>query len=192
LAPGDSTVVELTFSTKAYKTAVTKNATIFSNDLTNGQAKIYVSAKVDPIPDTTITLRWEPSHINFTQKQKSYDVVINNTGESKIDLSTIGDKPDNLSISLDKTVLEPGSSANVKIEWVGEFEKENIERSATFVAGGVTDTRFTIPFVVVGTDPTPKAEHAANKAATVKKASEKQPEQQKPKVVKHLKGDNGG
>ena len=52
--------------------------------------------------------------------------------------------------------IEPGKEGKIEFEWIGEFQKENLERSMTFVAGGSTETRFTVPIFVEGTDPTPK------------------------------------
>jgi len=157
LAPGDSTVVELSFNTHAYKSAVSKNATIFSNDLVNSQAKIFVSAKIDSIPDPSLPVTWAPSTIQFTQKDKSFNIVVTNRDSVNLNLQSIGDKYDDLLMELNDNVIKPGKSAKIKLKWNGGYQKENYARSLTFNAGEKdSSTIFTIPFVVQGTDPTPE------------------------------------
>ncbi len=155
LAPGDSTVVELTFKTRTYKSKLSKAATIYSNDLTKSQVKITVSAQVDPAPDSTLPFTFSPERLEFTQEGKKSELIITNTGDQKLRLSQIGDSYAGLSVKLDKDSLEPGKKTKIKFEWTGEFEKENFERSSTFHVTGSKSARFSVPFIVKGTDPTP-------------------------------------
>ncbi len=155
LAPGDSTVVELTFKTRTYRTKITKAATIHSNDLTQSKLKIKVSAQVDPAPDTTLPFTYTPDKLEFSQDDKTFKVIITNTSDEKLRLSQVGDNYDGLSVELDKDSLKPGKEAKIKFKWTGEFEKENLERSSTFHVIGSGSTRFSVPFIVKGTDPTP-------------------------------------
>lgn len=155
MAPGDSTVVELTFKTKTYKTKLTKSATIHSNDMTHSKVRIRVSAQVDPAPDTTLPYTHTPDKVEFTQDDKKSEVVFTNTSDQKLYLTQVGDTYDDLSMKFSKKAIKPGKKTKIKFKWKGEFEKENFERSMTFVVTGSGSTRFTVPFVVEGTDPTP-------------------------------------
>ncbi len=147
--------MELTFKTRNYKTKVTKAATIHTNDLTLSQVKIRVSAHVDPAPDTTLPYVYSPDKLEFTQDDKKFEVIVTNTSDRDLRLSQIGDTYDGLSVKLDKDSLKPGKRAKIKFKWTGEFEKENLERSSTFYITGSGSTRFSVPFIVKGTDPTP-------------------------------------
>lgn len=155
LAPGDSTVVELTFKTRTYKTKISKSATINTNDLTQSNVKIRVSAHIDPVPDTTLPYTYMPDKLEFTQEEKKLEVVFTNNSDQKLHLTRVGDTYDGLSMKLGKDSLKPGKKTKIKFEWIGEFGKENFERSMTFVVTGSGSTRFSVPFVVKGTDPTP-------------------------------------
>ncbi len=155
MAPGDSTVVELTFKTRTYKTKLSKSATIHSNDLTQSQVRIRVSAQVDAAPDTTLPYTHTPDKLEFTQDDKKSELVFANTGDQKLYLTQVGDTYDGLSMKFSDKPIKPGKETKIKFNWKGEFEKENFERSVTFVVTGSGSTRFTVPFVVEGTDPTP-------------------------------------
>jgi hypothetical protein len=155
LAPGDSTVVELTFKTRTYKTKLTKSATVHSNDMTNSQVRISVSAKVDPAPDMTLPYNNTPDRLEFTQDDKKSEIIFTNTGNQNLYLTQVGDTYDDLSVKLTDKPIKPGKDTKIKFKWEGEFEKENLERSVTFVVTGSGSTRFTVPFVVGGTDPAP-------------------------------------
>jgi hypothetical protein len=171
--------VELTFKTKSYKSKLNKSATIFSNDLGKSQTRIYVSAKVDTIPDATLPISWDPRKITFTQEDKDYDVVFKNRGKTTLNLGTTGDIPGDLAMDGKNGSLKPGEELKLKFKWNGGFQKENYERSVTFVAGDKSETRFSIPFVVEGTDPTPekapikKPRAGKSRTPSVKKAGAK-------------------
>lgn len=163
LGPGDSTVVELTFNTKNYKTMVKKNATIYSNDLANSQSKIYVSAKAYVKQDTTLPISWAPDKINFTNKEREFEIIITNKSDKELTLETISDGYGGLHMKVKNDRIMPGEETKIEFKWTDGFQKEHFERSMTFVASGDSKTRFTVPFVVQGTDPTPKKSKAKTK-----------------------------
>ena len=170
LAPGDSTVVELTFKTRSYKTKITKAATINTNDLTQSNVKIRVSAHVDAVPDATLPFAYTPDKLEFSQDEKKLEVVITNTGDQKLHLTRVGDTYEGLSMKLDDDSLKPGKKTRIKFKWNGEFQKENFERSVTFVVTGSGSTRFSVPFIVKGTDPTPVKKKAPRKKPVTRPA----------------------
>lgn len=147
--------MELTFKTRTYKTKISKSATINTNDLTQSNVKIRVSAHIDPVPDTTLPYNYAPDKLEFTQEEKKFEMVFTNTSDQKLHLTMVGDTYDGLSMKLDKDSLKPGKKTKIKFEWIGEFGKENFARSMTFVVTGSGSTRFSVPFVVKGTDPAP-------------------------------------
>ncbi len=129
LAPGDSTVVELTFKTRTYKTKISKAATIYTNDLTESQVKIRVSANVDPVPDSTLPYTYTPNRLEFTPDNRKLEVVLTNTSKQTLNLTQVGDTYDDLSMKLGKDSLEPEKQTEIEFEWTGGFGKENFERS---------------------------------------------------------------
>lgn len=163
LAPGDSTVVELTFNTRTYKTKITKSATINTNDLAQSKVKIRVSAQVGAVLDTTLPYIYTPNKLEFSQDEKKFEVVLTNTGDQELHLTQVGDTYEGLSMNLDDDSLKPGEETKITFKWNGEFQKENFVRSMTFVVTGSGSTRFSVPFIVKGTDPTPPKKKAPRK-----------------------------
>lgn len=147
--------MELTFKTRTYKTKITKAATIHTNDLTQSQLKIRVSAYVDPVPDSTLPYTYAPNKLEFAQDNKKLEVVVTNTSDRQLRLKQVGDTYDGLSMKIDKDSLKPGEKAAIEFKWNGEFQKENLEYSMTFDVIGSGASRFSVPLIVKGTDPTP-------------------------------------
>ncbi len=134
---------------------INKAATIYTNDLTESQVRIRVKADVDPVPDLTLPFTYSPDRLKFTQDDRKLEVVLTNTSDKTLHLTQVGDTYDGLSMKLGKGSLKPGKKTEIEFKWTGEFGKENFERSITFDVTGSGSTRFTVPFVVQGTDPAP-------------------------------------
>lgn len=162
--------MELTFKTRTYKTKLNKAATINTNDLTQSKVKIRVSAQVDAVPDTTLPYTYMPNKLEFSQDEKKLEVILTNTGDQKLQLTQVGDTYEGLSMKLDDDSLKPGKKTKIKFKWNGEFQKENFERSVTFVVTGSGSTRFSVPFIVKGTDPTPEKKKAPRKKPATRQA----------------------
>lgn len=162
--------MELTFNTRTYKTKLNKSATIKTNDHAQSDVKIRVSAQVDAVPDTTLPYTYMPAKLEFTQDEMKSEVVLTNTGDQKLHLTQVGDTYEGLSMKLDDDSLKPGKKTRIKFEWNGEFQKENFERSVTFVVTGSESSRFSVPFIVKGTDPTPAKKKVPRKKPVTRPA----------------------
>ena len=158
--------MELTFNTRTYKTKLNKAATINTNDLAQSNVKIRVSAQVDAVPDTTLPYTYMPPKLEFSQDEMKSEVVLTNTGDQKLHLTQVGDTYEGLSMKLDDDSLKPGKKTTIEFIWNGEFQKENFERSVTFAVTGSESSRFSVPFIVKGTDPTPVKKVPRKKPAT--------------------------
>ncbi len=157
--------MELRFSTRSYKSKISKSATIYSNDLSDSQVRIRISAQVDPEPDTTLPFSYTPNSLQFTQDQKKLNVVFSNKSKRTMYLKAVGGSHGDLVVKMGDMKIDSGEDKEVEFSWKGEFEKENIEQSITFDVSASQTERVTIPFVVQGTDPTP-AKQAAKKGVT--------------------------
>ncbi len=155
--------MELSFNTKQYKTLIKKNATIYSNDLANSQSKIYVNARCYATQDTTLPISWGPDKINFKQEEREFEVIVTNKSDKELNLVAVSAGYDGLFMKIKNDLIKPGNEGKIEFIWTDGFQKEHFERSITFVASGDSETRFTIPFVVEGTNPTPKKSKAKTK-----------------------------
>jgi len=157
LAPGESTVVELIFKTKNYRTKVSKYATIYSNDPDQPTVKIHLSSNVYPVPDSTLPYRLSQDTVAFSQKDKKCEIELENVGASRLNIEPVGYPLEGLKINIKNDDPKPGQKSELKLEWAKDFEKENLERSVTFLVRGSEQQlyKFSLPIVIQGTDPTP-------------------------------------
>jgi hypothetical protein len=157
LAPGESTVVELIFKTKSYKTKISKYATIYSNDPDQPTAKIHMTSVVYPEADSTLPYRLAPDRVTLSKDNDKGKIVLENVGDSKLFVEAVGIHMEELKVNVKNDDPKPGQKTELKFEWTEEFDKENMERSVTFhVSGSELGTyRFSVPLTIQGTDPTP-------------------------------------
>jgi len=177
LAPGDSTVVELIFKTKSYRTKVSKYATIYSNDPDQPTVKIHLSSNVYPEPDTTLPYRLSQDTVAFSQADKKREIELENVGDSRLNIEPIGHPLEGLKINIKNDDPKPGQKSELKLEWAKDFEKENLERSVTFLVRGSEQQmyKFSLPIVIQGTDPTPPKVSNTAKTKNRSAASTKTP-----------------
>ena len=175
MAPGESTVVELIFKTRTYKTRISKYATIYSNDPDQPTAKIHMSAHVYPSPDTSLPFALSLEKVNLSKDSKKSKIVLENKGDSRLYVESAGEVIDGLSIKVKNDDPKPGQKSELRFEWKDEFEKENSERSITFLVygSGKDTTRFSVPILLQGTDPTPPKVRQPPKRKTSKSAKTK-------------------
>jgi hypothetical protein len=158
LAPGESTVVELIFQTKNYKTKVSKYATIYSNDPNEPTTKIQLSSIVDPIADSTLPFILRPEMASLSRDSKKARIELENKGAAKFLVQPVGDLLEGLSLDIKNDDPKPGQKSELRFEWAADFQKENLERSVTFLVTGDGGeiARFSVPVIIQGTDPAPK------------------------------------
>lgn len=171
--------MELIFKTKTYKTKISKYATIYCNDPDQPTVKIHLSSNVYPTPDSTLPYKVSPDRVSLSQDENKSKIVFENVGASKLFIEPVGGPLEGLKIDVKNDDPKPGQSSELKFEWKGEFEKENMERSVTFhVSGSEQGTyRFSVPFTIQGTDPTPPRTTARTKARSQNQVRPKRPVQ---------------
>jgi len=118
--------------------------------------RIYFTATVDSAQNETLPISWDPRLGTFNGKSREFAVTVKNTGDKDMSIQRAGDHYDNLSIDIKNHVLRPGDDTEIKFKWNGEFQKENYSRSSSFIASGNGETRFSIPWMAEGYDPTPE------------------------------------
>ncbi|UCE65474.1 MAG: hypothetical protein JSU85_11460 [Candidatus Zixiibacteriota bacterium] len=176
MAPGESTVVELIFKTRTYKTKISKYATIYSNDPVQSTVKIHLSANVYASPDSILPFTLSLEKVSLSKDGKKGKIVLENRGDSRLYIEPAGNGIDGLSINVKNDDPKPGQKSELRFEWKNEFEKENSEISVTFLTygSGGDSTRFSIPVMLQGTDPAPPPKVTKPKRTTAKKSADAQ------------------
>lgn len=155
LPPGDSTVVELIFDTKVYKGLTSKSATIHTNDTTQGNLAIDFKVTIIPEPDTVSVVRCSPNQLNFPVTGGIQTVTVKNYGASAVRISSVGLARDGMKVSIDDEQLAPGAEGKISFAWGGGTLKQGIKHVATFATTDPSMPRFSISYVVAGTEPFP-------------------------------------
>jgi hypothetical protein len=167
LAPGESTVVELIFRSRTYKTVIKKYATIYSNDPVSPRTKIHLEIEVDAEPDSALYFTMSDNAVSFTENRNKAEIEIVSTSSEDIFLGQITEPVEGLKVEIKNEKIKPGKKGKLRFEWNNPIGKENIEESITFTAND--STIFSIPIFIAGTDPTPTAAEKRKAAAEEKR-----------------------
>lgn len=150
LAVGDSTRLEIIFSTKQYKSKITKRPSIQTNEGPPNK-HVQIISQVTDRPDSTYPIIIQPYKLDLSQfsekviKKKNF--MITNASDQKLEVSLISMPDDLFEIELPKSI-KPGKSAKGVLVLRGEAYGDSFEKSVTIEVVGVQDsdtTRFTIP-----------------------------------------------
>lgn len=147
LAVGDSTRLEIIFSTKRYQGRVTKRPRIQTNagppDMT-----VQIMSQIVRRPDSTYPVIIKPYKLDLSQiGDKVRDEIkftIRNVSDQELSLKMVSGRPDLFTVTLPDKI-----GANESGEGVLTLTEEGIagdfEKSFTFELSDETTTRFTVP-----------------------------------------------
>ncbi len=147
IAIGDSTRLEIIFSTKQYKSLISKSPKIQTNEGT-GDKSVMFKAHVVTNPDSTYPLVVSPFIVNFSQasNKKNDNIVINisNVTDQDLELSLIDYADDKFNVDIPKHI-EAGKTAQASIKLNDEATALSFEKSITIEVNDKNKSRFTIP-----------------------------------------------
>jgi hypothetical protein len=149
LAVGDSTDLEIIFSTGQYLGAVTKSPSIQTNE---GPPARNVSFKCTVLraPDSTFPIVIKPYRLSVSRAGKieidEGKVVLDNVSDQDIQVKVIDAAYDYFSVNAPK-VIKKGASADLKIKLKEQGLSTPFEKSVTLELNDVPKSRFTIPVV---------------------------------------------
>jgi hypothetical protein len=154
LAVGDSTRVELIFSTGHYSSSVRKSARIMCNSA-GTIPRLTVAADVRKNMDSLETYTVEPYKIDLDldrpedQKHEwEYEFVLKNLSDTELSFTIIS-KPDGYcEIDFPEGKgIKPGKDKKFKIKFEKDIADDIFAKSFTIEASDEKQTRMTIPFV---------------------------------------------
>lgn len=147
LAVGDSTRLEIIFSTKTYKGRIVKKPRIQTNE---GPPDKYVSitSQVVARPDSTYPIILQPYKLDMSQfTDKVIDeakFTIRNVSDKELDLSTVAVPGSLMELDLPGSV-KPGESVEAKIKLKEAGVDMSFNKSITISVSDADESRFTIP-----------------------------------------------
>lgn len=147
LAVGDSTILEIIFSTKKYRNRVSKRPRIQTNE---GPPDKYVQiiANVVARPDSTYPLILKPYKLDLSQfgekVRSKIDFEISNVSDQELDLELISFAGKLFEVKLPKSI-KPGKTKKGTLKLTKAGIKASFEKSFTLEASDQKLSRFTIP-----------------------------------------------
>jgi hypothetical protein len=147
LAPGESTDLEIVFSTKRYRNRVVKSPRIETNDGTAG-TNVRIISTVVARPDSTYPIVIKPYKLDvsqFGEKPRSeMTFSITNVSEADIALSLI-DRPTALFDIKLPVSIAAGETVEAQLKLRDDAMEESFEKSITLELDDEQASRFTIP-----------------------------------------------
>ena len=147
IAVGDSTRLEIIFSTKRYRGQSRKRPNIQTNE---GPPDKYVSISANVVqrPDSTYPIIINPYKIDMSQftkkKIKKAKFKITNVSDQKLNLSMVALPKELMEIKLPKSI-DPGKTAEAEVKLHKDKLEESFHKSFTFEMDDEESSRFTIP-----------------------------------------------
>jgi hypothetical protein len=147
LPVGDSTRLEIIFSTKRYSGRQSKRPSIISNE-SELPKRVQITANVITVPDSTFPIRIKPYKFDISQfGEKSVDsreFVIENVSDNDLDL-TLVDMPQGMfTVKLPKHV-GAGQTQKGIITLNHEYLDQEFNKSITIELSDAAGTHFTVP-----------------------------------------------
>lgn len=147
LAPGDSTSLEIIFSTRSFAGDITKRPYLRTNA---SSEKVYMTIKSQVVidPDELAPLRFTPYQVDVSQRpgreRRHALFLIENVSDQTLRLRLVDSPAGHLEITLpDK--LEGGETAEGLVVVRPEATGAAFEKSFTLEVSGLQRTRFSVP-----------------------------------------------
>lgn len=147
LGIGDSTQIEIIFSTKTSLDRVTKNPTIQTNEGPPDK-RLQIIATIVSHPDSTFPVVVQPYKLDLSQKtNKTIDRIefgIRNVSEKELQLELVAGASDFFVVELPK-LIKPGELAKGRLVLNKTVLDKSFNKSFTFQVSDDAGSRFTVP-----------------------------------------------
>lgn len=154
VAPGDSTIIEIIFSSGRRRGTWAKSTQVFTSDLLQGVSKLRFSAQVYPEGSPTTPILAEPTIVETMTDltDSTYEVSLKNLTMAPLGVSLAYTDDEYLDITVPKKNIEPGERANVKIRIKDDRTRKSFQKSFTLQIDDAKSSRLSIPVRVYSTN----------------------------------------
>lgn len=147
LAAGDSTQLEIIYSTRSSLDRVSKSPTIQTNEGPPDK-RLQIVATVVAHPDSTFPFVIQPYKLDLTQKSGNLidrmEFGIRNVSDKELKVEFVSGATDYFQVELPK-VVKPGELAKGRVIILKSALEKSFEKSFTIEAGDDAGSRFTVP-----------------------------------------------
>lgn len=145
LAPGDSTRLEVIFSSKRFTNRVTKHPRIQTNA---GDQQVEFMSTVVRRPDSTYPIVIKPYKLDLSQPmnmtREEIRFTLQNVSDQDLSLSMVASRPDLFAVTL-PTKVKAGQSAEGVLKLTADGKAKDFEKSFTFEVSDNVTSRYTVP-----------------------------------------------
>ncbi|KAA3633604.1 MAG: DUF1573 domain-containing protein [Calditrichaeota bacterium] len=150
ITSGDSTWMEIIFSTKKYKGNITKHPQFITNESTyKHRLSFKASVYAEPLPEMPLVL--DPPLVNLTGfvpgKEKA-EIIVTNTTVNDFTLNLIDVDNEYTGFEIPETI-KAGETAKIYISLQNGAEANTFSKSLTFEVNDTAKSRYTIPIAYV-------------------------------------------
>lgn len=160
LGPGESTNLEIIFSTKAYSGKIRKSPRIKVKDAAE-PTRVTILSNVVKRPDSTTPIVIKPYKLDISQfGEKVRDSMvfsITNVSDQAVSPALVSCPSSVFTVELPATI-KPGESAEAFLKLRDNAVSESFEKSFTLELSDSASTRFTVPVKRVVKSPTTRAD----------------------------------
>ncbi len=147
LASGDSTQLEIIYSTRSSLDRVSKSPTIQTNEGPPDK-RLQIVATVVAHPDSTFPFVVQPYKLDLTQKTGNLidrmEFGIRNVSDKELKVEIVSGATDYFQVELPK-LIKPGELAKGRVIILKGALEKSFEKSFTIEASDDAGTRFTVP-----------------------------------------------
>jgi len=151
VAPGDSTGIEMIFSAGRYEGEEVKSASIYSNDTSLSQVKIYLSGKLVMNIAHTLPVTISPYRVDFGSPEDGTDnkrkLQIRNVSPAEITVDILDYPRDWVELDHTRMAIKSGDMQDLDITLKEDKRGTGFYKSITLEINGATEFRFTIPLL---------------------------------------------
>jgi hypothetical protein len=149
LGPGDSTDVELVFSTGKYSSRTAKSATVLS-DANHTVPNLTFSAHPTPKLDSLKPFVVNPPLVNLDSLKDAgmagaVEIRVKNTSDEPINLRLVSAPDQWFTVDVPGGAIAPGSEDAIQVRIAGDITAEILNKSFTIEASDTAMTRFSVP-----------------------------------------------
>jgi hypothetical protein len=147
IAPGDSTDLEIFFSTKSYRGPVSKRPYLVTNA---GPDNVYVkiSAQLEPEPEAVMPISLSPYTLDISQfseqPRRKAKFLIQNKGDQDYELTLVDWSRNHFDVELPKKI-KAGETVEGLVTIHEDKVESEFEQSLTFETNDENHTRYTLP-----------------------------------------------
>ena len=150
IASGDSTWMEIIFSTKKYSGIITKHPQFITNESTYKQRLNFkASVYAEPTPEMPLVL--DPPLVNLTgfiPGKEKVEVIVTNTTENDFTISLIDADKEFTGFELPE-IIKAGETAKILVSLQNGAETNTFSKSLTFELNDTAKSRYSLPIAYV-------------------------------------------